>query len=419
MRWIKVKKPLPEGMWKKFLILCSVLGPGFVTANVNNDAGGIAAFSTAGAYPFGYSCLWALIPITVVLILTQEMGIRMGAVTGKGLADLLREQYGLRVTFYLMLALFVTNVANTVAEFAGVAASLAIFGVHKWISVPLAAAAVWLLVVRGTYKSVEKVFLFATLFYLAYIVSGYLAHPNWGEVATALVLPSIDWSRDYLYMIVALMGAAIAPWMQFYVQAAIVEKGVAADNYAMARLDVIVGCMMASLVAAFIIIACAATLGKVGIPITSGADAAVALRPLAGNHASLFFALGLFMASLFAASILPLSTAYTICEGLGFEAGVNKTFEEAPQFYGIYTALIVIGAVIVLWPSFPLFQMMVFSQVVNGLILPILLFYLIRLASNRELLGEFANSRRFSNCCYVALGVIVAVDSALLGLLFL
>lgn len=399
-------------------MLLAVIGPGFITANVNNDAGGIAIYSTAGAYPFGYSCLWALFPITFMLILTQEMGVRMGAVTGKGLADLIREQYGLPVTFYLMIALFATNIANTMAEFAGVAAALGLFGVGKWIAVPLAAVIVWFIVVRGTYKSVEKIFLIGSAFYVAYLISGYLAHPSWGEVARAVVWPNAHFDADYAYMIVGLMGAAVAPWMQFYVQAAVVEKGIAADNCRMARFDVIAGCCMSSLVAFFIIVACGATLGKSGISVQSGADAAHALMPLAGKYASELFAFGLGMASLFAASILPLSTSYTICEGLGFEHGVNKTFKEAPHFYGLYTAIIAIGAVAVLLPRFPLFHIMVLSQVVNGLVIPFLMIFLIRLAGNKQLMGEFVSTRRFTIGCYVSFALMIVADVVMLGGLF-
>lgn len=414
MRWGKVKRATPRGIVTKLLMLLSVLGPGFITANVNNDAGGIAAFSTAGGYPFGYACLWALFPITAILILTQVLGVRMGAVTGKGLADLIREEYGLRVTFYLMLVLLFVNACNTIAEFAGVAASADIFGVPKWISVPIAALAVWWLVVRGTYKSVEKVFLVASTFYVTYLISGVLARPDWGDVAQAVLWPDFSSDPRYSYMLIGLLGAAVAPWMQFFVQAATVEKGIAADNYPMARWDVVVGCVMSSLVAFFIIVACGATLGKSGLAVHSGAEAAQALAPLAGQNASLLFAFGLFCASLFAASILPLSTAYTICEGLGFEAGINKTFKEAPHFYGLYTALVVCGAIAVLWPQFPLFRVMVFSQVLNGLMLPVLMWYLVRLAGNRELMGEFASTPRAQRIYYAVVALITAGDAFML-----
>lgn len=413
MRWAKVKRPIPRGLMSKALMLLSVLGPGFITANVNNDAGGIATFSTAGGYPFGYTCLWALFPITAVLIVTQLLGVRMGAVTGKGLADLIREEYGLRVTFYLMCGLLLVNACNTVAEFAGVAASAEIFGVPKFASVPIAAAVVWLLIVRGTYKSVEKVFLVASTFYGAYIVSGVLAKPDWGAVAVAAAVPQIPADPRYLYMLVGLLGAAVAPWMQFYVQAATVEKGIAADNYPMARWDAVIGCVTSSLVAFFIIVACGATLGNAGIAVHSGAEAAQALAPFAGRNASLLFAFGLFSASLFAASILPLSTAYTICEGLGFEAGVNKTFKEAPHFYGLYTAQVLFGAVAVLWPHFPLFRVMVFSQVLNGLLLPILMWYVLQLARRRDVMGEFATSVRAHRIYVVVIALIAVADGVM------
>ncbi|MBI2343763.1 MAG: divalent metal cation transporter [Deltaproteobacteria bacterium] len=416
MKWIKVRRPSTGGLWKKLGIALAVLGPGFITANVDNDAGGIATFSMAGAYPFGYACLWTIVPITLMLILTQEMGFRMGAVTGKGLADLIREKKGLRTTFYLMSALLIANIGNTIAEFSGVAASLEIFGIAKWLSVPLAAIFVWFLVVKGSYKIVEKVFLFATLFYVAYIISGVMAKPSWEEVGLAVLAPRIQWSQQYLYMVIGLIGAAIAPWMQFYVQAAVVEKGLAADDYQLAKWDVVAGCIVANTVAFFIMMACGATLGKSGIAITSAAEAGLALRPLAGHYASLLFSFGLFVASLFAASILPLSTAYTISEGLGFEAGVNKTFREAPHFYGLYTAIIAMGAIAVLWPRFPLLPFMVFSQVVNALLLPFVMLFVIQLASSTELMGEFTNSRRMNILCYSLMGMLLACNGLLIYL---
>jgi NRAMP (natural resistance-associated macrophage protein)-like metal ion transporter len=416
MRWVKVKRDVPMSFMKKVGVLLAVLGPGFITANVDNDAGGIATFSMAGAYPFGYACLWTMIPITIMLILTQEMGFRMGSVTGKGLADLLREQNGLRVTFYLMIGLLLANTGNAIAEFAGVAASLEIFHISRYVSVPIAAALVWLLVVKGTYRIVERVFLFACLFYVAYIVSGFMAGPDWGEVGRSFVQPNATWDRRYIYMIVGLFGAAIAPWMQFYIQSAVVEKGVAADDYRLARWDVVAGVIMANVVAFFIMIACGATLGKVGISINSASEAAIALKPLAGQYASLLFSFGLFVASLFAASILPLSTAYTICEGLGFEAGVNKTFREAPHFYALYTAIIIVGALAVLWPNFPLFPVMVLSQVLNAMLLPFILYYVVRLASDPALMGEFTNGRRMNYVAYGLTGALFALNAFLIYL---
>src|SRR5438477_723955 len=349
--------------WKaRLLLFFAVVGPGFITANVDNDAGGIATYSVAGAQ-FGYTLLWTMIPIAIALVIVQEMSSRMGAVTGKGLSDLIREEFGLRATFLLMLALVVTNFGNVVSEFAGVASSFELFGVSKYIVVPLAAFIVWGIVVHGTYSSVEKVFLSASLFYVCYIVSGVLAHPDWKAAALSTVTrPESAGFRNYGYlsMIVGLAGTTIAPWMQFYLQASIVEKGVTVRQYRASRLDVIVGCLFAAVVAWFIVVACAATLHSIGkYDVESGSDAALALRPLAGEYAYLLFAAGLFNASLFAASILPISTAYAVCEGLGLESGLDKRFEEAPAFYWLYTALIVFGAGVVLIPRFPLFRVMV------------------------------------------------------------
>src|SRR3954469_24583249 len=355
----------PKSWRTRLSVLLAVIGPGFITANVDNDAGGIFTYSLAGAQ-FGYSLLWTMIPITIALIVVQEMASRMGAATGKGLSDLIREEFGFRVTFFLMLALVVTNFGNIVAEFAGVASSLELFGVSKYIVVPLAALFVWALVVHGTYNSVEKIFLSASLFYVAYVVSGVMAHPDWRAAALSTVTrPDSLGFRNYGYlsMVVGLVGTTIAPWMQFYLQASIVEKGVTVRQYAASRLDVILGCLFAAIVAWFIVVACAATLHSVGVyNIESGAEAALALRPLAGRYAYVLFAAGLFNASLFAASILPISTAYAVCEGLGFESGLDKKFHEAPVFYWLYTLIIVGGAGVLMIPRLPLVYVSGLSQ---------------------------------------------------------
>src|SRR6266498_1052242 len=386
--------------WRtRIALVLAVVGPGFITANVDNDAGGIATYSVAGAQ-FGYSLLWTMIPITIALVIVQEMSSRMGAVTGKGLSDLIREEFGLRVTFLLMVALFVTNFFNIVCEFAGVASSFELFGVPKYIVVPLAALIVWGIVVHGTYGSVEKVFLLASGFYIAYILSGVLAHPDWRAAALSTVTrPESGGFHNYGYlsMIIGLAGTTIAPWMQFYLQASIVEKGITARQYATSRLDVVLGCLFAAIVAWFIVVACAATLHTAGkYDIETAADAALALRPLAHEGAYLLFAAGLFNASLFAASILPISTAYAVCEGLGFESGLDKRFEEAPAFYWLYTALIVFGAGAVLIPHFPLFRVMVLSQVANGILLPFVLIFVVLLINDRELMGTYTNSRWYN-----------------------
>src|SRR5438309_4087030 len=372
--------PLLKSWRVRFALVFAVVGPGFITANVDNDAGGIATYSVAGAQ-FGYTLLWTMIPITIALVIVQEMSSRMGAVTGKGLSDLIREEFGLRATFLLMLALVVTNFGNVVSEFAGVASSFELFGISKYIVVPLAAFVVWGIVVHGTYSTVEKVFLSASGFYVAYIVSGVLAHPDWKAAAlSTLTRPESIGFRNYGYlsMVIGLAGTTIAPWMQFYLQASIVEKGVTAKQYNASRLDVVIGCVFAAVVAWFIVVACAATLHTQGTyNIETGAQAAQALRPLAGEYAYLLFAAGLFNASLFAASILPISTAYAVCEGLGLESGLDKRFHEAPAFYWLYTALITLGAAVLLLPRFPLFPVMIASQMLNGVLLPFVLVFVV------------------------------------------
>ena len=406
-----------RGWTARLLLVLAVVGPGFITAAVDNDAGGIATYSVAGAQ-FGYSLLWIMIPATVALVVIQEMSARMGAATGKGLSDLIREEFGFRVTFFLMIALIFTNFGNIVAEFAGVASSLELFGVSKYVVVPLAALFVWALVVHGTYNSVEKIFLFASLFYVAYVISGVMARPDWTAAALSTVTrPESRGFRNYGYlsMVIGLIGTTITPWMQFYLQASVVEKGVTMRQYRAARLDVIVGCLFSNAVAWFIIVACAATLHAAGkFTIETGADAAQALRPLAGEYAYLLFAGGLLNASLFAASILPISTAYAVCEGLGFESGLDKRFDEAPAFYWLYTALIVLGAGVLLIPRFPLFRFMVLSQVVNGILLPFVLIFMLLLVNDKELMGDHVNSRWYNVVSWATAGSMIALSIALL-----
>ena len=400
--------------WKlRILVFLAVIGPGFITANVDNDAGGIYTYSLAGAR-YGYSLLWTLLPIGLVLIVVQEMSTRLGAVTGKGLADLIREEFGFRVTFFVMLALLLANLANVMGEFAGVASSMALFGVPKFLSVPVVAVFVWFLVVRGTYKSVEKVFLMACSFYVCYIISGVMARPDWAAAAQAMVHPTVEWNTGYLTMLVGLTGATVAPWMQFYLQSAIVEKGIEPRRYAASRVEVIVGCLVMIVITFFIVVSCAATLHVAGRrDIADAADAAQALRPLAGDYASLLFALGLFNASVFAASILPLATAYTVCEGLGFEAGVNKKFREAPVFYWLYTSLIALGAGLILIPGMPLVRVSYLSQVANGFLLPFVLVFMLRLINRADLMGQFTNSRAYNFITRATIGILVLLTLSL------
>jgi NRAMP (natural resistance-associated macrophage protein)-like metal ion transporter len=404
--------------WRiRILLFMAVVGPGFITANVDNDAGGIYTYSQAGAQ-FGYMLLWTIIPVTVALVVVQEMSSRMGAVTGKGLSDLIREEYGLRLTFLMMIAILITNFGNVVAEFAGIASSLELFRISKYVSVPICAVLVWLLVVKGTYKTVEKVFLTASFFYIAYIVAGVLAHPDWNHALLRTVMPPQAGQfrhSAYLYMVIGVVGTTIAPWMQFYLQASIVEKGVTEKQYGASRFDVISGCFFTDLVAWFIVVACAATLFVSGHhSIRSGADAAQALRPLAGDYAYILFAAGLFNASLFAASILPISTAYTVCEGLGFESGLDRKFSEAPVFYWMYTILIAAGAGVILIPNFPLVRVSVLSQVVNGAVLPLVLVFMLLLVNKRELMGRHVNSRVFNIIAWVTTIVMIVLTVAML-----
>jgi NRAMP (natural resistance-associated macrophage protein)-like metal ion transporter len=399
---------------RKILVILSVIGPGIITANVDNDAGGIATYSVAGAH-YGYSLLWTLIPITIALIVVQEMVARMGVVTGKTLADLIRENFGVKATFFLMLSLLVADMGNTVAEFAGWAAAMEIFGVNKYISVPIGAFAVWLLVVKGTYRFVERIFLIACTVFLTYVVSAYLVHPPWGRILYETVSPSFDFKATYLMMIVGIVGTTIAPWMQFYLQSAVVEKNIKVENYGASRIDVIFGCIMTDVIAFFIIVACAATMYENGIKINDAKDAAVALAPLAGNYASVLFAIGLANASLFAASILPLATAYYVCEGMGWESGIDKNFKTAPQFMWLYTGLIVVGAMIILIPNAPLIPIMLLSQVVNGAMLPFVLIFMLLLINNKDIMGEHTNSRFFD---VIAWATVIIVGGLTVLLVF-
>jgi NRAMP (natural resistance-associated macrophage protein)-like metal ion transporter len=391
------------------------VGPGFITAVVDNDSGGIYTYSAAGAR-YGYLPLWTLLPITVALIIIQEMSSRMGAVTGKGLSDLIREEFGLRITFLLMGVLVLANLTNVMAEFAGVASSLELFHISRYISVPLAAFAVWFLVVKGNYQSVEKIFLFACVFYVTYVISGFLVKPDWKEAALYSVKPVLLFEPGYIYMLIGMVGTTIAPWMQFYLQAAVVEKGVTAKEYKKSRIEVVVGCFMTSVIAFFIIVACAGAIYSVRPrDIQDASEAALGLKPF-GEYAFLLFSAGLFNASIFAACILPLSTAYSVCEGLGFEAGVSKRMKDAPIFYSLYTLLIVVGAGVVLIPSFPLIQMILLSQVLNGILLPFVLIFMVLLINKVDLMGEWVNSRTFNLVSWATVVIMIGLTLALVGI---
>ena len=378
-------------VWFRLMAFLAVMGPGFITANVDNDPGGILTYSQAGA-KFGYTLLWTLIPTTVALIVVQEMAARMGAVTGKGLSDLIREEFGVRITFFTMVVLGLADLGNIAAEFAGIASGMGIFGISKYLTVPVGAAVVWFVIVRGSYKPVERILILLSLIYFAYPISAILAHPDWTLALKATVIPQWDPNPDYIIMLVGLVGTTVTPWMQFYLQASIVEKGITEKHYSLTRWDVILGCIVTDVVAFFIVVACAATLFKSGHKeITDAAEAALALKPFAGKFATLLFAVGLVNASMLSAAILPLATAYNVCEGLGFESGVDKRMGEAPIFYGLYTFLIVVGAGCVLIPGLPLLKLILLSQVANGVLIPFVLIFMLILVNKRGLMGEWKN----------------------------
>ena len=408
------KRQVRPGRWRRVALFLAVMGPGLITASVDNDAGGITTYSLAGAQ-FGTKLLWTLGPITVALIVVQEMSARMGVVTGKGLADLIRENFGVRTTFWVSVALVIANLANTIAEFAGVAASLQIFHVPPWVSVPLVALGVWALVLKGSNRVVEKVFLVASLLYIAYPISLVLAKPDWGEVALAAVTPTFQNDGAYVAMLIGLVGTTIAPWMQFYQQAAVVEKRIDVDELRYTRIDVVLGCIVTDVVAFSIVLACAATLHKQGIVIQTADQAAMALAPLAGKYASLLFAFGLFNASVFAAAILPLSTAYFVTESAGWESGLDRKWGEAKQFYWLFTGIVAVGAAVVLIPRLPLIRIMLVSQIVNGILLPFVLIYMLRLANDEKLMGIHRNGRWLNLIAWTTTVVMIALTAFLVA----
>jgi NRAMP (natural resistance-associated macrophage protein)-like metal ion transporter len=399
----RLLKPFAKINTKNIMLFLAILGPGIITANVDNDAGGVTTYSLAGA-KFGYSLLWLMIPTTIALVVIQEMCARMGAVTGKGLSDLIRETFGVKTTFYVMIALLLTNMGNSISEFAGIAASLEIFGISKYLSVPVASILIWFLIVKGSLKVVERIFLVACLVYVAYPVAAFMAHPDWPEIARATVVPDFRPNSEYMMMMIGVVGTTIAPWMQFYQQSAVVEKRITVDQYNFARLDVIIGCVLAIVVATFIVVACAASIHVQGLKVETAADAAMALKPLVGKYAASLFAFGLCNASLFAACILPLSTAFYICEGMGWESGVDNSFRQAPQFFWLFTIIIVLSALIILIPNAPLITIMYISQVINGAVLPFVLIFMLRLINNHRIMGTYVNGPVFN---VIAWGTVI------------
>ena len=414
VKWVSSSK---QSLWRTIGLFFILMGPGIITSNVDNDAGGITTYSLAGA-EYGLKLVWSLIPIMIALIVIQEMCARMGVVTGKGLSDLIREKFGAKITFYLVIGVFLTNMGNVLSEFAGVAAGWEVFGVNKFISVPISAFLVWLMVVKGSYKSVEKVFLIACVFYISYIITGVIVKPDWGNVFDQFLHPRLSFQPSEMTMLIGVVGTTIAPWMQFYLQASIVEKGIKTEDYKFARFDVVFGAIAVHIVAFFIILVCAETLFKHGVKIETAKDAALSLAPLAGKYCTYLFAFGLINASLFAASILPLSTTYLICEGLGWEAGIDKKFIEAPQFYGFYSLIIFLGAGIILYPSFPLIPIMYFSQVLNGMVLPFILIFMLLLINDKKLMMNYTNGPVFNVIAWVTSIVMIALTLLLIIQMF-
>lgn len=397
------------------LALLGVIGPGIIAASAGNDSGGISTYSVAGAR-YGYTMLWMMLAMTPSFVIVQEMAGRMGAATGKGFSALIRERFGVRLTFGAMLMLLTSNAATTVAEFAGIAAAMELFGVSRFVSVPIAALVVWLLVVRGSYRNVEKVLLLLSSVFIAYIVAAFMAGPDWTEVGRAFIVPSVVPDRAFVALAIGLTGTTIAPWMQFLLQSNIVDKGTTMKEWALARWDVIVGAIVANVVACFIIITTATILHPAGIEITGAEQAARALTPIAGAYSGVLFAIGLLSASLLAAAVLPLTAAYAITEAFGFESGLDRSWAEAPIFNALYTFVIVAGAAVILVPGLNLITIMLVSQVINGVLLPFLLIFMMVIVNDRRVMGRHVNSRVNNVLAWTTIVVVISLTAVLLGM---
>lgn len=404
---------IKRSWWKRFMLFLAILGPGIITGSVDNDAGGITTYSVAGAL-YGYKLIWTLIPAFIVLVVVQEMNARMGIVTGKGLADLIRENAGVKVTFFIFAGLLIADIGNTTTEFAGVAGSMDVFGIPKYVSVPVSAILVWFLVVKGSYSAAEKIFLIFSVSLLVYVVSALLGKPHWHEVKEAVIRPSMDMNAKSVAMVIGIIGTTIAPWMQFYMQSSVIEKGLKMKDYKYTLLDIVIGCIVTVVVAFFIIVACASTLHVKGVAINEAKDAALALEPLAGKLSEALFAFGLYIASIFSATILPIATSFYICEAFGFEAGIDKKWRDAPEFYFLYTLIIVIAVVIILMPGAPLIRISIGSQVLNGIFLPVVLIAMMLLVNNRKIMGEHVNGLGKNVVGWGAVGVLIALSVMLL-----
>lgn len=398
---------------KQLALFAAILGPGIITGSVDNDAGGITTYSVAGA-EYGYGLIWTLIPSFVVLLIIQEMNARMGIVTGKGLADLIRENAGVKVTFFIFIGLLFADIGNTTTEFAGVAGSMEVFGISKYLSVPIAAFMVWILVVKGNYKIAERIFLIFSVSLLTYVVSAMMGKPHWGEIGSSIIHPKLDINTKSLAMVIGLVGTTIAPWMQFYMQSSVIEKGLKMKNYKYTLIDIVVGCIATVVVAFFIMVACASTLHENSIHIEEAKDAALALKPLAGHLASEVFAFGLFIASIFSATILPLATAFYVCEAFGFEAGIDKKWDDAKEFYILYTSILIIAAFIILLPNAPLIKITLWSQILNGILLPVVLLCMIILVNNKKIMGEHINKPVTNIIGWLAVAILIGLSLTLL-----
>jgi Mn2+/Fe2+ NRAMP family transporter len=402
-----------SNFFKQLAIFFAILGPGIITGSVDNDAGGITTYSVAGAV-YGYGLIWTLIPSFIVLLVIQEMNARMGIVTGKGLADLIRENAGVKVTFFIFIGLLFADIGNTTTEFAGVAGSMEVFGINKYISVPIVAFMVWILVVKGTYKIAERIFLIFSVSLLTYVISAIMGKPHWAEIGSAIIRPRMEINEQSIAMVIGIIGTTIAPWMQFYMQSSVIEKGLKMKNFRYTFIDIVVGCICTVVVAFFIIVACASTLHENKIQINEAKDAALALEPLAGELASQVFAFGLFIASVFSATILPLATAFYVCEAFGFEAGIDKKWNEAKEFFILYTGIIVISAIIILIPNTPLIKISLWSQVLNGILLPVVVVCMILLVNNKKIMGQYVNKPLNNIIGWSSVVILVGLSAALL-----
>jgi len=404
-----------SSFFRNIALFFAILGPGLITGSVDNDAGGITTYSVAGAQ-YGYNLIWTLIPSFIVLIVIQEMNARMGMVTGKGLADLIRENAGLKITFFIFIGLLIADIGNSTTEFAGIAGSMEVIGINKYISVPISGFLVWILVVKGNYKFAERIFIFFSLALFMYIISALMGNPNWSEIGSSVIHPEIHMNTGYLAIVIGIVGTTIAPWMQFYMQSSVIEKGLKTKDYKFVLVDIIIGCVATVVVAFFIIIACASTLHPLGIQIEEAKDAAFALQPLAGNLAALAFSFGLFIASIFSATILPLATAFYVCEAFGFEAGIDKKWKEAPEFYILYTGILIISMIIILIPNAPLIRITIVTQILNGILLPVVLVSMMLLVNNKKLMGKYTNKPVNNFIGWISVVILIILTIMLFGL---